>query len=160
MKERADFLEETTEKSTEAKEQTLQHAKKASNASVQPKPRESNPLIEKLIVIACLLLVAVCLELFVFPLVPQNQIVTPTTDKTQTNQNPSVSIQDTEAGGKSGDSYIITYKEYEYYNNDGFLVTVDDEEIDIRLRYDETEYYRYTEIELRDCDLPYFVVWF
>ena len=160
MKIRADYLEETMEKSTEAKEQTLQSAQRASNASAQPKPRKSNPLIEKLVVIACLLLVAVCLELFVFPLVPQNQIETPTTGKTQTNQNPSVSTQDTKTDIPDSP---VTYEivDYEYYPSDGHIVIIDGEEVDIWTQSGKIYFNRYTEIELHDDhDQEWFNVWF
>jgi len=120
---------------------------------------KSNPLISRLITAACLLLVAVCLEVFVFPLFPKTPIVAPATDSSVTNQNPSDPGKDTEAN-QPGSSVTYEVKDYEFVPSESYIVIIDGEEIDIRTESGKIFYDRYTIIQLHDHDQEFFNVWF
>jgi len=131
--------------------------------NTKPMPKKMSPLRFNLTVTACLALFVLVMELFVFPITrpffsppPQE---TPVVDSIETEQKASDPIKDESPGGPTVYDY-----DYDHHFSDGFLVTIDGEELDVRQEAGKTEYSRYIEYGLEenyhDHDLPFFVIWF
>jgi len=137
----------------------VNNARNTSQGDV-PVPKR-NPLLFRLVVIACLALTAVCLELFVFPLVPPTQEESPIKNGAITEQGSYVSKLD--AGTDEALNSEITYDyKYEYYQHTDLIVHVNGEEVDLNQldpAYVDPDKYALLELEGLD-DEPALTIWF